>query len=91
MNFSIRQLLLLIAPIAVYCACLASASRGGNVGFGLAVAVPSVVLWFLTMAVVCQVALFAGKLLRIFRPEVTAVTVESESADQADASEAAGS
>ncbi len=63
MKFSIQQLLVLISLIAVYSLALASASRGGAVGYGVAVAAPALVIWFLVLAVVYHFALAIGKLL----------------------------
>lgn len=64
MKYSIKQLLLVIIPMAIYFTCVASAMRGSSVGKGLAFAIPTIAIWFLAMAGVYWVALAASKVGR---------------------------
>ena len=51
-KFSIRQMLLMMIAIGVISACMAGASRGSSVAFGLSVAIVGTILPFAVYAVV---------------------------------------
>ena len=54
-------MLLVIIPVSIYFACVASAVRGSAVGQGLAFAVPAIAVWFAVMAMVYWFALVVSK------------------------------
>ncbi len=75
-KFSIRVLLLLMVGIGMVCACLAAASRGSMIAFGLSVSIFATVIPFLVYAVVYWAGYGIASLGQgVSGPDVSAVPI----------------